>query len=333
MRFAALTAGLVATACAFVRVRALETDQFYAWNRPLEDATRAINENLNAEIAAALERVNSRSGKAACPCRDAHDAIRDHLYYLIFGLPEMWASKASLVDRIPKTDADEELFRRQYLYRETSPFDPIRWMPPSPTIEIRGIRIGTDKLGHFFSDGAWIEEPYRRALAKGATDEEALRRSLRFSLVTERTILGMGASGVFSLADSEANYQGLLFYRGLCNGPDRALVLTPSGWSLKRPFDIGDYVSPEWDESWQPNIYSPSRWAKVRPVMRRYCGLLQDPEVRRRRAAYAARDHETPTEAIVSELVAAGKLPDPRRFTIEAVCAESASEASAGSGR
>jgi hypothetical protein len=332
VRLAALISGLVVTTCAFAPLRALETDQFYAWNRPLEDSTRAINEKLNADIAAALDRVNARRGNGACPCREARNAIRDQFYYLIFGRLELWASKASVVDRIPKTDADEALFRRRYLYHETSPFDPIRWMPLSPTIEIRGIRIGTDKLGHFFSDGAWIEEPYRRALAKGATDEEALRRSLRFSLVTERTILGMGSSGVFSLADSEANYQGLLFYRGLCSGPNPALVPTPSGWSLRRPFDIGDYVSPEWDESWQPNIYSPLRWAKVRPVMRRYCGLLQDPVVRRRRAEYASRDRETPTEAIVNELVAAGKLPDPRQFTIEAACA-SASEPSVGSGR
>jgi hypothetical protein len=331
VRFGPVVLGIVTMVCAIVPARGTETDQFYAWDRGLEDATDAVNEKINTEIVEALKRINGR--RTPCPCRNAQKAIRDHLYYAFFGRLDLWAAKTAEVDRIPKTADDEQLFRHRYLYRETSPFDPIRRMPPSPTIEIRGVRMGTDKLGHFFSDGAWIEKPYRRALAKGASDEEALNRALRFSLVTERTVLGMGASGVFSLADSEANYQGLLFYRALCDGPDAALELTPSGWSLKRPFDISAYVSPEWDESWQPNVYSPLRWGKVKPVMQRYCRLLHDPEVKRRRAFYATRDTETPTEAIVRELVAAGKLDDPRGFTIEAACASSVIETSAGSGR
>jgi len=139
---------------------------------------------------------------------------------------------------------------------------------------------------------------------------------------TERTILGSSSSGVLSVADLEANYQGLLFYRSLCDGPEPALVRAAEGWCLAKPFDLRAYVTPEWDESWQPNIYTPSRWSTVRPVMRRYCALLTDPEVRDRRAAYAQRDRETPTEALVRQLVASGKLADPRRFSIDAVCAE-----------
>jgi len=54
--------------------------------------------------------------------------------------------------------------------------------------------------------------------------------------------------------------------------------------------------------------------------MRRYCGLLRDPEVQNRRAAYAARDKETAMAKFVHELVASGKLADPKQFTIDAVC-------------
>lgn len=333
MKTGVLAAWIVTVVMTALPANALETDQFYAWNRPIKDSTDAINGKINSDIAKTLDRLNARRSRTPCPCGDVREAISNHLYYLIFGRAEMWASKTSLVDRIPESADDERTYRRQYLYRETSFVDPIRWMPPSPTIEIDGIRIGTDKFGHFFSDGAWIAKPYRRALAKGATDDEAQRRALRFSLVIERTILGMSSSGVFSQADAEANYQGLLFYRGLCDGADPALVLTPSGWNLKRPFDIREYVSPEWDESWQPNIYTAWRWAKVKPVMQRYCNLLRDPEVQRQRAVYAARDHETPTEAIIKEFVAAGKLADPRRFTIEAACADQTTEAPVGSGR
>jgi len=160
-----------------------------------------------------------------------------------------------------------------------------------------------------------------------------MRRAVRFSIATERTIWGGSTSGILSLGDLEANYQGLLFYRGLCGGADPELTLSPAGWRLKRPFDLRDYVTPEWDESWQPNIFTPSRWAKVKPVMARYCGLLLDPEIQRQRAAYAARDRETPTEAMIRELVASGELPDPLQFTIEAACGLPPRAGSPGSGR
>ena len=333
MRLSRLAAGLVGIALVAAPSRALETDQFYAWTRPLEDATEAINQRINAEVAETLARVNARHDAASSPCRTAQKAIRNHFDYAIIARPELWATKTSDVDRVPATADEEWRFRSAYLYGETSPLDPVLWMPPSPTIEIAGVRVGVDKLGHFFSDGAWLETSYRRALKKGAADDDALRAALQYGLATESTIWGKGTSGILSLADLEANYQGLLFYVGLCNGSDPALTLTPEGWRLTRPFDLRDYVTPEWDESWQPNIYSPSRWTKVKPVMERYCALLRDPEILRERAAYAAQDRETPTEAMIRELVTAGKLADPRRFTIEAACGAPATGAPLGSDR
>jgi len=68
-------------------------------------------------------------------------------------------------------------------------------------------------------------------------------------------------------------------------------------------------------------------------VMERYCARLRDPEIQRERAAYAARDRETPTESIVRQLVAAGKLADPEQFAIEAICGVTATAAPLGSGR
>jgi hypothetical protein len=328
-----LAAGLVTIAVFALPARALETDQFYAWNRPLSDATDAINERINADIGLALARINAHHEKASCPCRTAQQAIREHFDYAIIARPELWATKTSDVERIPATPDEERLFRHAYLYSGTSPFDPVLWMPPSPTIELAGVRVGADKLGHFFSDGGWLESAYRRAVGKGASEADALRAALQHGLSTEKTIWGMGTSGILSLADLEANYQGLLFYRGLCDGPDPALSLTPEGWRLARPFDFRGYVTPEWDESWQPNIYSPSRWNKVKPVMQRYCARLLDPEIQRERAGYAARDRETLTETMIHEWVAAGKLADPRQFTIQSVCGATATAAPRGSGR
>lgn len=325
MRAGRLLLGVVVCWQSVSWTAALETDQFYAWNRPLEDATDAINAEVNAGIEEALHRVNARG---ACSCEAVERAIHDRYAYAIISPIEIWAMKTSLVDRVPAGAADEKAYRRAWIYGTSSPLDPIHWMPPSSTIELAGVRIGIDKLGHFFGDGETAHRRYQRALDNGAADEAAMTRALRASFTSERTIWGEGTSGVLSLADLEADYQGLMFYRGLCGGTQPMLELASGRWRIAKPFDFRDWVGPAWDESWQPSVYTRSRWAKVRPVMRRYCERLQDPDVRSRRAAYAARDHGSPMATLIHELVAFGKLADPRPFSIEAVCAGSYSSPS-----
>ena len=305
---------------ATVPAHALETDQFYAWTRPIDDATDAINLKVNAEIDAAIAAVNARRGGGDCACRVVLHAIRDRFDYVIISRPELWASQTSAIARIPVNSDEEPRYRQEYLYSATSRGDPLLWMPPAPTIEAAGVRFGTDKVGHLLSDGAWTELAYRLALRKGASEDRAMATAVGYSIETESTIWGRGSSGIFSRADLEANYQGLLFYRGLCDGGDPQLVHGPSGWRLKRPFNLRGYVTPEWDESWQANIYTARRWAKVKPVMARHCAELLDPAVRQRREAYAARDRATATESAVAKLVGARKLKDPAQFSIEAVC-------------
>jgi len=300
-------------------VRALETDQYYAFDRTLEDAGDAINAEVNSEIAAALEKVNARGAK--CTCKNVQSAIRRRFTYPIFLKTELWTTNTSLVHKVPEGKADELRFRREYVYAyHTSPLDVVRWMPPSPTIEVAGIRFGTDKLSHFFSEGAFLNQWYRSMVRKGIPREEAIRRAVLRGVTTERTVLGGTSSGVMSLADLEANYQGLLFWSGLCDPADPALKKTPAGWVLTRPFDLAPLVSPEWDESWQPNVYLGKRWKKVRPYLARFCGALDHPAVAARRTDYARRDTFTPSEAIVSGLLAEGRIPDPSGFTIDAVC-------------
>ena len=312
-----------------VPARALETDQFYAWKRPLRDATGTINAQINANIDQVLAQVNARRDADTCSCRSVQKAIRHGFLYPFFVRPEVWATNTSRLDRVPSTPDEELKFRHDYVYGSASALDVIRWMPPSPTIEVGGIRIGTDKLSHFFSEGSWLYNNYRRFRANGGSEDAAVQRAVEFGIATERTVLGGTSSGVLSLADVEANYQGFLFYRGLCEGPNPGLKRTPEGWRLDPPFDLAAYVSPEWDESWQPNIFLPKRWAKVKPVMERYCPLLRDPEIVAQRKAYAERDRITPSEEVVTRMVREGKLRDPRPYTIVSLCGGSADSASA----
>jgi hypothetical protein len=194
-------------------------------------------------------------------------------------------------------------------------------MPYTPTVEVAGVRIGTDKLAHLVSSGWTYYGEYRDGLNKGRTPEEAERRSVRRGIIEESLILGKLASGVLSIADLESSYAGMRFYIDLCDSEDPVLDVENGVWVITRPIDLRDYVTPRWDESYQPPIFSKGRWRKVRPVLETYCDRLDDPQVVAMRRRYRERDEGSLVGELVAERVAAGKMKDPAVFGIEAVCA------------
>ena len=312
---------------------ALESDQYYAWGRPLDDATAVLNAKVELEIGEALRDVNSHGSWRRIECPQVVNRIIPRFQKFIFQDIELWATNSSLVSRVPAT-ADEELeYRSKYLYRNSPPWDVGTKVPPSPTIEINGIRLGTDKLSHFFSEGWWYYRRYRRYQASGLSNQEAEERVIRRGIWWERTILGLASSGVFSPGDLEANYQGLQFLIGLCDGDSPALQKTDLGWRYVGTFDLAAHVGPEWDESYQPPIFGRRRWQRVRPALLDYCPLLSDPAVQAQRERYQARDRVTPTELELKRQIDAGKIADPQRFSLDSNCAPPSSAEAGPRGR
>lgn len=139
-----------------------------------------------------------------------------------------------------------------------------------PTINVGGVYVGTDKIGHFFSQGRKFYRRYRRL-----GDEE---RAARWSVVTETGLFGRLTTGVLSNADLVANYEGYLFYRGLLHdgvvGGKPALFRWQQGGLVRqRDFTWRDHVNEFWDEALNPNAYSPA----LRPFAeRRLLRLCED---------------------------------------------------------
>lgn len=301
----------------------LETDQFFAWGRHLEDMTEVLNAWVNLELERLVAELN-RDGRDR-PCQKVRFRFFKRHRMLFFDAFETWSANSPLVSRSPSGPEEMREFQRKYIYGGTSAlFDTGRWMPPGPTVEVADVRFGTDKLTHFLGTSWYYHRWYRKALARGAASAEAEDRAVRRGLLHEITILGRAVSGVLSLADLEANYEGMWFYEHLCAGDDPSIVYEEGAWRLRRPFDLRDYVTPEWDESYQPNIYVRRKWPKVRARMLGYCPMLEHPQVKVRRQEYAKRDRVTETEKLIDEMVTAGKLPDPSGFSIESVCGEAA---------
>jgi hypothetical protein len=301
--------------------RALESDQYYARGRDLADTTDVLNAKVRLEIELVLEEINATRSWRRMDCHRVVKAIVPRFKEFIFQDIELWATNSSLVPRIPATPEEELEFRRKYIYRETHALDVGTKVPPSPTIEVNGVRMGTDKLSHFFSEGWWYYKWYRKYRKSGLSIEEAERKAIQRGIWWERTILGLVSSGVFSLGDLEANYQGMRFMASMCDADSPALNQTDDGWRFTGAFDFRDHVTPEWDESYQPPVFGKRRWNRVKPVLVEYCPMLHDPRVMARRLEYRRRDDETPTEREVRKLVEAGKLADPRQFSLESNCA------------
>jgi hypothetical protein len=113
----------------------------------------------------------------------------------------------------------------------STPFDIL-----NPTMKVHSICIGSDKLGHFFQQGATFWET--AALEGTAAAEERSERS-------EGGGYGLLTTGVFSNADREANRQGGKFYADVLASPTMN-------------FAIKDYISSAWSEVEHPNFYEES---------------------------------------------------------------------------
>ena len=299
---------------------ALETDQYYAWGRPLADSTGAVNARFNLE----LERALADFPADAPPqeCTEISISYRKRLRFILFHSIQLWAMNSSLVARIPADPDEHREYRKTNLYSNHPLIDPGTWMPFTPTIEVAGVRIGTDKLSHLVSSGWTYYSTYKKALENnGHEPSEAVHAAVRRGILEESLVLGGMTSGVTSIADIEASLQGLHFYSDLCDGDDPILLRERDGWVITRPIDLRDYVGPRWDESYQPPVYSKGRWRKVKPVLETYCDRLDDPEIVEMLRRYRARDTQTVVDEVVVALVAEGKLEDPAQFGLEAVCA------------
>ena len=184
---------------------------------------------------------------------------------------ERWAIDAPEVEKLPVT-------RRQSIYGE-APLYATRvagLFGFGPIIKVHGARLGTDKIGHFFSQGRKFYLRWRRSgdVAKAA----------RRSVTTEKALFGRFFTGAYSNADIVANYEGFLFYRSLFNdgvvGDKPSIMAWREGKpARRRDFSWADHVNAFWDEALNPNAYDALLLPHVKRFLRKQCDqFLAQPE-------------------------------------------------------
>ena len=320
MRVVAFT---LATLCLSTGASANETDPWYAWVHPPRDGTSALNHTIGERLAQSLRDVNRGRDPGKLDCRDVAarmtTPMRTAAFFFFASDVGTWGADYSPRTASEYFDSLSENGSYRHLYG---------LLPLDPSMRSGDVLFGTDKLGHFFTNGLRQYDLYRAERARGASKEAAVRATIDEGIREEKTWLGLYPSGILSYADLEANHQGFMFFRSLCE--DGELALVDDVWTLTKPFDIARWVSPCWDEAYSPSYFlrAPDRAKRGLAEM---CEELDDDGVRARLEAYRANACTSASGEVVRDLVARGELPDPSPWSYEAVC--TSTRAPSGSAR
>ena len=176
------------------------------------------------------------------------------------------------------------------------------------TFRLAGVLIGSDKLGHFFSQG----KKYYMSRLAGWREERILGRGI----FNERWLFGQWTTSVYSNADLVANYEGYLFYRslfedGVVPGKPAIVHFADARAEMARPFSWSDHVNDYWDEALNPSFMTPAMARGIQQAIRRVC-----PDYERVPEAFQVRDEA----ALRARYSAIGLKPAPEN-SVPAVCA------------
>ncbi|MGI9271082.1 MAG: hypothetical protein ACR2QT_04860, partial [Woeseiaceae bacterium] len=204
-------------------------------------------EVLNARVNESLQRIVAGWKKG-----NDEMAVVNAIYHDIGGHHwvdklERWAMKSDKVEKLDTPRYDSVFSGLPwYALRVTSFFG------VGKTIRVNNQLIGSDKIGHFLSQG---RKYYRRYLKSASEADAAVHGAY-----TERAIFGRFTTGSYSNADLVANYEGHRFYRSLFEDniiPGKPAILhwDGDGWIIQRDYDWADHVNEYWDEALNINHY------------------------------------------------------------------------------
>lgn len=196
---------------------ALECDQFTVPDAPLPDLGADVGALVWKAIEEAVSATNRQIAEAGALAeatgRDRHRMtverfLRPELIgrrlqrELGVGFPE---TRIEIMLREAFTDRLHEPEFRDSIYCKSGFARPLNNIGVVPTINLHGVYLGIDKLGHLFQQGAQYHRAYRFARARGLDHEASCQCAVRVGMDQERGVFGVIPSGAYSNADLAAN--------------------------------------------------------------------------------------------------------------------------------
>ena len=238
---------------------AYESDQYTNRTRPVADSLVPIDEQINLAIDKILhqERVPQ-----------TEKAFAQALYHELGGIYwadkiERWATRSPTVDKYPQTRY-QNIYGNMPIWATRVNF----LFGVGRSLRLNDVMLGSDKLGHFFSQG------YKYFLRELRTWPE--ERILQRGAFAELWIFGKLTTGAFSNADLVANYEGWRFYQSLFRDqvlPGKLAILTRRDGKLvqQRPATLADHVNDYWDEVLNPSYNTKSLNRRLRQSILALC--------------------------------------------------------------
>jgi len=256
--------------------RAYETDQFSHRLDDIADSTALLDEKVNRTIRDIVDEWRGPRDDWKFVNAVFHRIGGHHWVDRI----ERWAMKSPKIQRLQPS-------RRESIY-QGHPFWATRVagvFGVGPTIKVNDQLIGSDKLGHFLSQGRKFYGRYLKY------HDEA--QAAEHSAYTERAIFGQMTTGVYSNADLVANYEGYLFYRSLFEdgvvGDKPAILAWRDGhWIFQRSFTFADHVNAYWDEALNVNHFDHILYPYMKARLETFC-----PDYFREPEKYVIRNEES----------------------------------------
>tara|TARA_Y100000310_G_C20643368_1_gene795216 strand:+ start:1003 stop:1983 length:981 start_codon:yes stop_codon:yes gene_type:complete len=253
-------------------VEATETDQYLTWGIELKDSENVLNNFLNKDILPQfLEKVNSKNN----PPQTDEELGVDFYKYVVKGLLNSrirkFINNSDEVEKFPNGISKRE-YRTMSIY-EKAMACPWPFLPMHESIKIGDVYLGVDKLAHFFSFGRKYFNTYQTALENGFSEQEAVEKTIKKGIKSEERFVGKLVDGIVSYGDLEANFQGFLMLKKLTSNETPCFVLEDGKWkATNNKIDLGDFVTPGFDESYNPSYYWANRSISAKIVNKRYCG-------------------------------------------------------------
>jgi hypothetical protein len=276
--------------------QALEVDPYLAWMQRIEDSTPAINAYLNESARNAVELANENPRKF-----DSCSAVTIAIFRRMHKAVLLSRPLVRHINRNPDIDKYgrphfAEVSGSMYRYVPQLYFSSL-----ADSINVDGIYMSSDKLGHVFGFGRRYYKKYLDAIDDGLGTEAALLKAIEYGVRHEKGIVGKVIDGIYSYADLEANYQGMQLARSFCEGNEPNLAGSPGAWEWHHDADISGFVLPTFDEGYLPNNFIKVYRPMIRKRLKRYCHIRNLPFVADRLDDYKARDRITLSRTFITD--------------------------------
>ncbi len=296
----------------FNSLDAAETDQFYARDAVIKDSVNELNGFFHGRIEVALDKANALAALPAC--REVASEVLTQVlgeFNLKVYAKERTFSKVSRftqqdpsVDRFPDESVDSKKYRIDSIYKHRG--FPSNLVEIARSINVDNIYMGTDKLGHFSIVGKAYYSNFLEALKDGKSLDEASEIAIFKGFKQEIAILGYTLGGTLSFGDLEANYQGMMFGRNMCEGEKPHLVMKNGKWihNPENLFDLRQYVNPKLDEAFNVSFWSKRMWRKMKnEIVEGYCANKMSSQFQSRAAYYKSRVKENFNDQMIAKFL------------------------------